>query len=90
MSISEWLNPSTRWQDMTPRELRRSGVIWAVWFLAAAAYWLVLGLLMSRTDFVPDDSAILWVTWIAAMVLAIVSFFWALARFVGAILLKQP
>jgi hypothetical protein len=88
MPLREWLNPSTRWEGMTPPELRRSGVIWTVWFLVAAAYWLALGLLMSRTTFVPDDSAILWVTWIAAMVLAIVSFFWALARFVGSILLR--
>ncbi|HYG64318.1 MAG TPA: hypothetical protein VEL74_17200 [Thermoanaerobaculia bacterium] len=84
------MNPSTRWEGVTPRELRRSGVIWAVWFLVTSAYWLVLGNLMFRTNLIPDDSAILLVTWIAAMILAIVSFFWTLARFVGSILLKQP
>lgn len=88
MSVREWLNPSTRWEGMTPRDLRRSGVIWTVWFLVTAGYWFALMVLMSRTTWVPDDNAILWVTWIAAMVLAIVSFFWALARFVVSILLK--
>jgi fatty acid desaturase len=88
MSWREWWNPSTRWEDMSPRELRRSGVVWTVWFLLSSAYWIGLGRLMFHTTFIPDDNALLLVSWIAAMVLAIVSFFWALARFVGFFLLK--
>ena len=90
MAWREWLNPSTRWEGVSPQELRRSGVVWTVWFLLTSAYWVVLGNLMFRTSLIPDDSALLLISWFAAMVLAIVSFVWAVARFVGSILLKQP
>lgn len=88
MAWEQWLNPSTAWKGVSPQALRRDSAIWLVWSLAWLFVWALLGNLRFRFKVLPDDSAPLLLAFVGAMVIAVVSGLFALARFTAAFLLE--